>query len=146
MKITTTLTAALCVLAGGLVKAADHEVKMLNSGPDGIMAFEPGYLKVSKGDTVNFVPAEPGHNSASVTVPEGGSTWSGEINKPVSVTLDTEGVYLYSCVPHMGMGMVGVIQVGQATNLDAAKQAAQELSTKIVVEKGRLDKYLAQVN
>ena len=35
-----------------------HEVKMLNSGADGIMVFEPAVIKISKGDTVNFVATD----------------------------------------------------------------------------------------
>ena len=40
------------MLPGSQVFAADHVVKMLNNGADGMMVFEPGYLNVVPGDTV----------------------------------------------------------------------------------------------
>jgi pseudoazurin len=133
------------LMLGGQALAANHEIKMLNSGPDGIMVFEPGFLQVAPGDTVTFVSAEPGHNSASHYGPEGGATWKGEIGKDVSVTLDKEGVYIYKCEPHIPLGMIGVIQVGAAANKAEAKAAAEEFKGSIAMNKDRLDKYIGQV-
>ena len=46
------------------------------------------------------------------------------MNQPIKVTYAEEGVYAYKCLPHAGVGMVGVIQVGEsAANLDAVKNA-----------------------
>lgn len=125
--------------------AADHEVKMLNNGADGLMVFEPGYLKIEKGDTVKFLATDRGHNTVSHAVPDGGPTWKGAFDEEVSVTFDTEGVYIYRCEPHTMLAMVGVIQVGQAANKEAATQAAGELAGKIMTNKDRLDRYMAQV-
>lgn len=115
--------------------AAEHEVKMLNKGADGNSVFEPGYLKAAKGDTVKFVPVDMAHQPQSEVVP-GGAAWKGEMSKPFTVTLDAEGVYAYSCLPHKALGMVGVIQVGKPGNLDAAKTAAAGM--KIAQNKDRL--------
>jgi len=105
--------------------AADHEVKMVNKGANGeMMAFEPAYLKIAPGDTVTFVAADKGHNSEAIKgmVPEGAKEWKGKINEEIKVTFDTEGVYGYRCLPHFGMGMVGLIQVGDnPANLEQAK-------------------------
>ncbi|HIP67772.1 MAG TPA: pseudoazurin [Chromatiales bacterium] len=122
-----------------------HEVKMLNNGKDGPMVFEPGFIKIAKGDTVKFVSVDPGHDSVSTITPEGAAGWKGELSKDVSVTPDKEGVYIYVCTPHTALGMVGVIQVGEAINKTEAEKAAKELSTKIVMGKDRLKKYLAEV-
>jgi pseudoazurin len=138
-----TFCAAVAVPMAGL--AAEHEVKMLNQGADGIMVFEPGYLKVNPGDTVTFVPANPGHDSVSDAIPDGAKGWKGQINQPVKVTLDKEGVYLYKCTPHLALGMVGVIQVGKPVNKDQVETAAKTLSASIVTNKERLQKYLSQV-
>ena len=56
-----------------LSQGSEHEVKMLNSGADGIMAFEPAVIKISKGDTVNFIAVDMSHNSASLDgmIPDG---------------------------------------------------------------------------
>ena len=43
----------------------------------------------------------------------------------VSITLNEEGIY--RCEPHTVMAMIGVTQVGVATNKGAAIQAAKKL-------------------
>jgi pseudoazurin len=107
--------------------AADFEVKMLNKSSDGqSMAFEPAFLKIQPGDTVRFVPTDKGHDVETVAgmLPEGAQPFKGKISQEISVTFDRVGVYGYRCAPHVGMGMVGLIAVGDATaNLEAAKQA-----------------------
>ncbi|KAB7623909.1 pseudoazurin [Alkalilimnicola sp. S0819] len=140
------LSVALCLGLASAAQAADHEVRMLDSGADGSMVFEPGYLKVAPGDTVRFVPAGMAHNSASAFVPDGAEAWKGPMDKPFSVTLDAEGVYLYQCDPHLPLGMVGVIQVGDAVNAEDAAAAAEALKANIAMGKERLDKYLGQVD
>jgi pseudoazurin len=54
--------------------------------------------------------------------------------------VNAEGVYMYQCTPHLGMGMVGAIVVGQPTNLEAvkglkypgkAKKTAEKIFTEI---------------
>ena len=125
--------------------AAEYEVAMRNSGADGFMVFEPGFLKIDKGDTVKFVPVDTGHNSASYYTPEGGTTWNGALNGSVSATFNEEGVYIYQCTPHIVAGMAGVIQVGEAANLEEAKKAGEKLKATMAAEKQRIDKYLSQV-
>jgi len=118
------LTAAIW-LTPGLAEAAEHEISMLNTGEAGIMVFEPAFLEIAPGDTVHFRAVDKGHNAASIDgmIPDGGATWKGGLNKDVTVTLDTEGVYGVLCVPHYAMGMVALIVVGDpSVNLEAAKQ------------------------
>jgi hypothetical protein len=43
------------------------------------------------------------------------------------VTFTAPGVYGYKCLPHLGMGMVGVIQVGPASNKAQAAATAAKL-------------------
>jgi pseudoazurin len=124
------------------VYATEHEVKMLNSGKDGMMVFEPGALKVAVGDTVKFVSTDAGHNTGSYFLPEGAKAWKSETGKEVSITLDKEGLYIYQCDPHKVMAMVGVIQVGEAKNTEAAKKSAKKLAESFSLNKDRLDKYL----
>lgn len=142
------LTAAALLIGtilSGSVWAAEHTVKMLNSGADGMMVFEPGFLKVEPGDTVIFESTDPGHNSSSHYVPEGAEAWDGPINQTISVTLDQPGVYIYKCTPHVMLGMVGVIQVGEAVNQAEAEEAAASFANSISMNKERLDKYMNQV-
>ena len=122
--------AGLALLAGtSMASAANYEVKMLNVDPDGkTMVFEPALLHVEPGDTVTFVPTDRGHNSASMEtmIPAGAGEWTGAISEPVTVTFQVEGTYGYICQPHYGLGMVGLVLVGDyTTNLDSARSARQ---------------------
>ena len=109
----------LATMCASPVFAADHEVRMVNKDSEGrTMQFEPAFLKIAPGDTVTFIADNPGHNSESIegAIPEGATAWKGRINEEISVTFDTEGLYAYKCLPHFGMGMVGLIQVGEDTS------------------------------
>ena len=46
-----TAIAALLALAGA-ARAAEVEVLMLNKGAEGVMVFEPAFVKIAPGDTV----------------------------------------------------------------------------------------------
>lgn len=142
------------VVLGGLLllaiassaQAADHTVKMLSSGKDGAMVFEPAFVKVAVGDTVVFTPTEKAaHNSASLLVPPGANGWKSDPDKEFKVKLEKEGVYLYACQPHKMMGMVGVIQAGKPVNLADAKATAAKEQAAFAMGKDRFDKALAQV-
>lgn len=101
---------------------------MLNKGSDGqMMQFEPAFLQVAPGDTVTFVPTDKGHSSDSIDgmIPDGATPWQGKISQGITVTLTVPGVYGYKCLPHFGLGMVGLIEVGTSpSNLEAAKAVA----------------------
>ena len=127
--------------------ASDYEVRMLNSGPGGIMVFDPPVMKISKGDTIHFKSVDMAHNSESIEnmIPEGGDTWMGAMSQDISVTFNTEGVYVYRCTPHLMMAMVGVIQVGNNNNLDDVKLKASQLKNSFVTNKERLDQYLSEL-
>ena len=132
-------------LAAASAGAAEHTIEMRNQGTDGIMVFEPGFLKANPGDTVTFVPIDAAHNTVSDAIPDGATAWNGAIDEKVTVKLDKEGIYLYKCTPHQPLGMVGVIQVGKPVNLAAAKLAADALNSGVAANKERLPKYMAQV-
>lgn len=141
-KLTAGLLAA--TLSTG-VFAAEHVVEMKNSGADGAMVFEPGYLEAEVGDTVTFVLTDPAHNSVSQAVPEGAESWSGEMNEEITVTLDAEGVYVYNCTPHAALNMAGIISVGNPTNYDEAKAAVEEQTSSAATNKDRLTDYFANI-
>ncbi len=126
--------------------SAEHEVKMLNFGADGGMVFEPGFLRVEVGDTVNFIATDMSHNTESIAglIPDEANGWSGTINENVSVVIDKEGVYVYQCTPHLILGMVGVIQAGKPVNKE--KVMANIDKVTIAVNQERLTNYLNQVN
>ena len=130
-----------------LSEGSEHVVKMLNMGDGGAMIFEPAVIKVSLGDTIHFKATDISHNSETISnmVPAGADGWMGALNEDISITIDTEGVYVYQCSPHAMLAMVGVIQVGEAVNLDDVKAAAQSMKSTFVSNSDRLDGYLAQL-
>lgn len=104
--------------------SADFQVQMLNKGDDGAMVFQPGYTKVAVGDTVTFVPTDKGHNVESIKdmLPDGAEPFKGASGQELAVTFTVPGAYVVKCAPHVGMGMVALIVVGDApTNVAALK-------------------------
>lgn len=136
--------AAALLLAAGQAAAAEHVVQMLNSGADGAMVLEPGVVKARPGDTIRFVPTSPGHNAEMVPgmVPAGVALAKGAMGKELVVKVTTPGVYVFRCLPHYGMGMVAVVQVGAPTNLAAIKAA---VATAPTMAKRRLMTDLAAI-
>lgn len=143
MKIPTLM---LLILITAHANAKTVEIKMLNSGKDGAMVFEPAFVKVDVGDTVKFVPTDKSHNSSSALVPPGAKPWVGKPDQPVSVKLTKEGLYIYKCDPHSVMAMVGVVQVGKPANLTEARAEGDKIAAAFVMNKDRLKKYLDQAN
>jgi pseudoazurin len=132
---------ALTVATPALAKTVT--VKMLNSGPTGAMVFEPAFVKVSPGDTVTFVPTNPSHNAESIPemMPAGAAPFKGAINKAVSVKLTKAGLYGVKCLPHFGLGMVALVEVGTSSpNLAQARAAAAKLPP---LARKRMDPLLA---
>lgn len=124
--------------------AADFEVKMLNKGDSGAMVFEPAFIKVSPGDTVTFLPTDKGHDAASIKgmLPEGATEFKGKMNEPTKVTFDVPGAYGIKCTPHLGMGMVALVVVGDAPDLEAVKSGklpkkARERMDAAIAEAGQ---------
>lgn len=116
-KIAAVAVAAVLVAASP-VAAANFDVLMLNVGEDGkAMGFSPAYVQVQPGDTVTFIPTDRGHNAETILdmIPAAAETWKGKTNEQFTVTLTEPGLYAYKCMPHFGMGMVGLIQVGPGT-------------------------------
>ena len=143
MKKTLILTAALLASAA---HAAEHEIKMLDIGSDkATMVFEPAVLKIAPGDTVTFIPTNKGHNVESKIVPEGAEAFKSELDEKYSVKLEKEGVYVYVCPPHSMMNMAGVIQVGEATNIEVVQKALPKLERRAMSNKGRLTKYVEEL-
>ena len=123
--------AALATLPSFGAVAADHKVWMKGSGTQS-MDFEPAFLKVAPGDTVVFVPDAAGHNVESIEgiAPRGTAPWVGDLDKELSVTFTAEGLHGYKCPPHLEMGMVGLIQVGEVDSGVDPTAAVAELPEK----------------
>ncbi|PST20679.1 pseudoazurin [Mesorhizobium plurifarium] len=97
---------------------------MLNKGSEGSMVFEPAFVRVSPGDSVTFLPTDKGHNVETIKdmIPDGASPFKSKMNESYKVTFDVPGIYAVKCAPHIGMGMVGVVIVGDApANVEKVK-------------------------
>ena len=132
--ITLGAVVALMTLAGA-AGAAEIEVKMLDKGADGVMVFEPALVKIEPGDTVKFVSTNKGHNAETIKgmLPEGATPFVSKVNQDIAVTLDKPGVYGVKCLPHYGMGMVGLIVVGTPTNQTEAMSVVHPGKAKQVM-------------
>lgn len=124
--------------------AATHTIKMLNTGADGAMVFEPGVVKARPGDTIRFIATDRGHNAELIPglAPAGATVPKGAMGKDHAVTLTKPGVYAFKCAPHYGMGMVAVVQVGAAGNKAAVAAGAAKAPG---LARKRLAAYVARV-
>jgi pseudoazurin len=86
------------------------------------MVFQPDLVRIAVGDTVNFEPVDKGHNvdGAAGLIPAAATPFTSQLSQPFSQTFTVPGVYVVKCDPHYGLGMVGVIVVGDdLSNLEA---------------------------
>jgi pseudoazurin len=114
---------AAAALTAGAAEAATHEVRMLNRGEAGAMVFEPAFVKAEPGDEIVFVSTDKGHNAESIEgmLPAGVAAFKSKLGEDFTLTVTENGVYGIKCTPHYAMGMVALIQVGEAGNADEAK-------------------------
>lgn len=116
--------AALLTMATAPAFAANFDVHMLNKGEAGAMVFEPALIQVQPGDTVTFLATDKGHNAETIKemLPEGAEAFKGAMGKDVVVTFTEPGAYGIKCAPHLGMGMIALVVVGDApANLEEVK-------------------------
>ncbi len=131
------------------ILSENYDVRMLNQGSTGVMVFEPAVLRINLGDTVTFKATDAAHNSASIPgmLPDGASSWNGDLSRDIAITFEVPGIYGYQCTPHSMMAMVGVIRVGDnQSNLNSVKSAANIFKSKFVMNQSRLDDYLKTIS
>ena len=104
--------------------AADVAIEMLNKDADGNkMVFSEEVVKVDVGDTVTWLPSSKGHNVEMISSPNK-MKFKSKNGKEAKITFDTPGIYYYLCTPHKGMGMIGLVVVGNdMSNIDNVKKA-----------------------
>lgn len=131
-------------LAASPAAAKEWRVAMVDRGPNGTMDFTPAFLRIAPGDTVRFIARDKTHNVESIAqlTPQGGTLFKGGLNSDVVVKFNRPGLYGYKCLPHFAMGMVGLVQVGKATNKVPFAASAAKLPP---FAKARMTKFLQQV-
>ena len=121
--------------------AADMTIEMLNKDADGNrMVFSKEIARVDIGDIITWIPTTKGHNVEMISSPNDMKLKS-KNGKEVKMSFDKAGIYYYWCTPHKGMGMIGLVVVGNDTsNIDQiAKAKAMGKSKK------KLKKLLAEL-
>ena len=124
----------LILLMGNSVHAAEtHVVKMLNQGAEGSMVFEPAFIKINAGDSINFEMSDAGHNAVTVAAPAGSVPFDTKYKPSTLVQFDTNGIYLYKCAPHAMMAMAGLIQVSDASNKTEMNEAIMKFESNVMI-------------
>ena len=142
------LAFTICLFLTGNVYSAQHEVKMLGSHDGQMMVFEPPVINIQPGDTVRWLNANPGHNTASIDsmIPSNAKGWNGKMNEEIVVKFTEQGVYGYKCTPHYILGMVGLVIVGSSdSNFEKVKVLAEEEQSKFATNKNRFSEYFSLV-
>ena len=101
-------------------------IEMLNKDDQGNkMVYSQEVAKIEVGETITWVPTSKGHNVEWIAGPDGAELPKKSKNgKEVSMTFEVPGIYYYWCTPHKGMGMIGLVVVGDDTsNKDAIAKA-----------------------
>lgn len=116
----------LSLAAASAAWAETYEVKMLNRGAAGPMVYEPEFIQLKPGDKLKFLASSSGHDAVSIEgmAPAGAKPFKGKINEEIEVTFTETGIYGIKCLPHYAMGMVMLVQVGEAP-LSALKVPAE---------------------
>jgi pseudoazurin len=114
------LLSTVAILASLTVPAfaEDISIDMLNKRDDGAkMVYSEDIARIDVGDTITWLPKSKGHNVEFVAGPDGWKKPKKSKNgKEVAITFDTPGIYYYWCTPHKGMGMIGLVVVGDDTS------------------------------
>ena len=140
------LVLTFLLLLPTLLTAKEHQVKLLTASSSGqTMIMEPAFIKIAPGDSVRFIPSDASHTAQSIVIPKGGLEFNTPMGKPVVVNFKQEGAFLYKCTPHFALGMVGIIQVGRALNLDDVNKQWQTIKSGVVMNQDRVAKTLAQM-
>ncbi len=122
--------------------AANISIEMLNKDAKGNrMVYSQEVAKIDVGDTVTWLPVSKGHNVEMISSPNE-MKFKTKNNKEAKITFDTPGIYYYWCTPHKGMGMIGLVVVGDdLSNIDDIASAKA-----IGKSKKKLKNLLASLN
>jgi pseudoazurin len=121
--MTRLVTALFLIVGSALMQGAAAQetvVKALNRSGGEFFVFAPDVVRIASGGMVNFVAADIGHEVHSVPgmIPEGAEPFELKMNQSAKVVFTVPGIYVIACRPHMAMGMVGLVVVGDSVNLN----------------------------
>lgn len=127
----------LFLLASSPAISAEVTVDMLNNKDGKMNVYSEKVLRVNTGDTVTWKSTNAGHNAVFVPkgVPEGVPPLDGAMSKNISYIFEKPGIYMVKCNPHLGLGMIMAVVVGNDhSNLDQVKIANYPAKAKVAAE------------
>ena len=126
MKTLAFFASIIFVLAGS---ANAMTIEMLNKDDAGNkMVYSEELARIEVGETITWVPTSKGHNVEWIAGPDGAELPKKSKNgKEVSMTFEVSGIYYYWCTPHKGMGMIGLVVVGDDVSNKGAIAKAKAL-------------------
>jgi pseudoazurin len=112
------------------------EVKSLNRSSTGLFVFSPDFVRIMSDDAINFAASDKGHQVYSVPgmIPEGALPFYAKMSQDIKVTFTVSEVYVIACRPHMTMGMIGVVLVGDPINIDKLDPSSLPARARIKLE------------
>lgn len=128
-----TIIAAAAIISPSVASAAEHVVRIVSDYENLRMVFKPKYIEIEPGDRVTWInEANEEHNV--ITFPDGFPRGANAFQSPImtkageqwSHDFEVTGTYEYHCLPHLPMGMHGMIVVGRLSRNDEFHQPSQE--------------------
>jgi pseudoazurin len=105
------LVLAAMLMAAVMAKQAMAEVIQIEFTQ--FDTFSIDVANIGVGDTVEWLPKNKGHNVEFLAGPDMADLPAkSNMNEFHSVLFERPGVYLYGCTPHLNMGMLGLVVVG----------------------------------
>ena len=123
MKKTVIITLFLITLISSRVFSNTHIIHA--SG----IAFSPSQVTATVGDTIKWQWIDGAHNTISLAVPSGSSSWNAPLDTlhPTFIyVLTTAGTYNYECSFHIAFGMTGSIQANPNAVIHQNSEVPQE--------------------
>ena len=106
-----TIAATILALALALPTIGSAETVQIEFTKFDTFSIEVVHINV--GDTVEWLPKNAVHNVEFIAGPQMHTLpKSSKMDEFHSVVFKTTGVYLYGCTPHLNMGMLGLVVVG----------------------------------
>ena len=107
------------------------EIEMLNKLEKEKMVYSVKVAKIDVGDTIIWKSIDKGHNVEFKEMPKVVKKFKSKVNKDAEYNFKIPGIYLYICTPHIAMGMIGLVVVGNdLSNLDDIKKVKMRGKSK----------------
>ena len=106
-----------CFLLIPALHAQEQTVEMLNERDGQMMVFSKELVFLEVGESLLWRATDKTHSVMFLAdgIPHGVETFRSPFNVDGRFLFKTPGVYVYKCLAHYGMGMIGVVVVDRDT-------------------------------